>query len=290
MARHCILCWSLGAAFILAASGAASAQPTAEQLKLEIASLQQAIDPLVAPRVDQPSHIRVDLSAAPVSRLFAYVDSLPAAQKQVSFNMSSAAGGIAHWEGDCNLGPINVGSIGAWAFFEDVNGGGIWLNLGHTAAAWNAAQHALALHVDVSAHAFVPTIHTQIKPVCFLPRIPGPNIGPIAVDVAAQSNTQIKVDKGASQLFSVDAPVNLDAQIEACTRIIFFDVCIPFNFSKQFEWKGEVGGPLVETGSITVPVGGTPVMKQFELDLSNRTVTTTSTGYRVVVAPVITWR
>jgi hypothetical protein len=290
MDRRRILCFSLGAAFVLVVNGSAWAQTPVEQLKAEITALQHAIDPMVAPRVDQPSHVRVDLSAAPVSRLFAYVDSLPAAQKEVSFNLTSAAGGIAHWEGDCNIGPINVGSVGAWAFFEDVNGGGMWLNLGHTTAAWNAAQRVLALRVDVSAYAFVPTIHTQVKPVCFLPRIPGPNIGPIGVTAAAQSNTQVKVDKGASQLFSVDAPVNLNAQLEACTHVIFFDLCIPFDFSKQFEWKGEVGGPLVQTGSVTVPVGATPIVKQFLLDLANRTVSTTATGYRVVVAPVITWR
>lgn len=281
----------VAAAAVLFARAASAQPPTAQDLQNEIAQLQKDIDPLVAPRLADPASVRVDVSAAPISRLFAYVDTLPPKQREVSYDMTSASGGIAHWETECTVLWINIGSIGAWARFENVGGGGFWLTLANAAAAWNAAQGGLNLSIDVGGYAFIPTIHTRLKPVCFLPAFDGPDIGPIGIrNITARSNSMVTLGRGTSQLFSVNAALQVNASLQACTHIIIFgDLCLPFGFSGHFTWNGDVGGPVQQSGQVVVPLGATTVTKAFTLDLTSRTVSTTSTGFRVIVAPAIVW-
>ncbi len=275
----------------VASAQPASPPPTEEQLRIEIAQLQSQIDPLVAGRLGDPASVRVDLSAAPVSRVFAYVNTLPLKQREVSYDMTSATGGIAHFEDECKVWFVSIGSIGGWANFEDVNGGGFWLTLQHAAATWNPGQGALNLAISVTGYARIPTIHTRVKPVCFLPAFGGPDIGPIDVrNINANSNSAVTLTRGTAQLFTVNASLGVNGALEACTRVIFFDLCLPFNFSGNFAWSGDVGGPVQQDGEVGIPIGHAIVRKKFTLDLTNRNASTTNVGFRIVVAPAIVWR
>jgi hypothetical protein len=287
----------IGGIFLVTSlEGAASAQPapkppTAVELRAEIAQLESDIDPLVKPRLGDPASVRVDLSAAPIGRLFADINTKPPTQREVSFVMTNASGGIAHVESECKVWFVNIGSVGAWANFEDVNGGGIWLTLQNARANWNPGAGALDLGIDVGGYAFIPTVHTRIKPVCFLPAFGGPDIGPIGIrDIRVQSNSQVKLTTGSTQLFGVNAAMNVNASLQACTRIIFFDLCLPFDFAGHFPWTGDVGGPLQQDGQVVIPAGSASVSKKFTIDLTDRSASTTATGFRVIVAPVIIWR
>ena len=260
-----------------------------KKLQTEIQQLQVDIKPLEDPRLGSPGSVRVDLSAAPISRLFAYVDSLPPQRKEVSFVLTGSTGQLAHWEQECSVFGINVGSVAAWAEFESVGGGGFWLNLTKTAAGWNPTAGGLNLGIDLSAYAFIPTITTHLKPVCFLGAFRGPDIGPIAVHFAADSRTVVRLVRGNAQLFALDAPVHVNGSLEACISLgILGSLCIPYAITGDFQWTGDIGGPTAQTGSVTIPAGP-GIIRAFSVDLTNRTPGTTGTGFRLDVQPSITW-
>src|SRR5262245_25846087 len=107
---HRFVTHSIGIVLLNACLGrAASAQtpppkpPTADDLRAEIAQLESDIDPLVKLRLGDPASVRVDLSAAPISRLFADINTKPAKLREVSYEMTSASGGIAHVESECKV-------------------------------------------------------------------------------------------------------------------------------------------------------------------------------------------
>ncbi len=284
--------WIIALAIVASVGRPASAQPpstppTAQDLQNEIAQLQKDVDPLVATRVGDPASVRVDLAAAPIGRLFGVVNGTT-----VSYAMTSATGGIAHWSTDCTVLGINIGSMGAWARFEDVGNGGFWLRLSNATATWNPGQGALNLGIDVGGYAFIPTIHTRLKPVCIFPDFGGPDIGPIGIrNITSHSASNVTLSRGTSQLFSINAPLQVSGSLQACTHIIIFgDLCLPFDFTGHFTWNGDVGGPLQQSGRVVVPIGAATMTKTFTIDLTNRNTSTTSTGFRVVVAPTIVWQ
>jgi hypothetical protein len=247
------------------------AQQTAEQLRAEIAQLQKDIDPLVALRIGQPATVRVDLSVAPLTRLFNHVTTL---QPEIGFSFTGLTGQIVSWGSDCYLGPIKTGSVAAFAEFPNVNGGGVWLKVLRTVATWVPATNAVRFDADVSEYAFVPTIRTYFDLTCPGGGRDGPQIGPISLFGPVQSSTRLGLSAGSDQLFGLTATIDVRGKFEICPSLGELDklvgrVCIPLDVAKQVDWSGQLGGPTLVQGQIELPaaVGG-GLLRNYRIDLS----------------------